>query len=171
MLCPRDWAAAERKRQKNPQAPAVLFAACCDLKEKENVGPKQKFQLYQLVWTELTASRRKGAVPTHTEPGNTPLENVLWDSWGKNNPCLSPGTSSLSSLPVCAHPLCSPGEAHLIPAAGRNAAALLSWEQDKPTQAELTHSAEIKAVFLGCSVNKLWSKFILQIFHVLHQSV
>lgn len=48
-------------------------------------------------------------------------------------------------------------------------AALLSWEQDKPTQAELTRSAEIKAAFLGCSVNELWSEIILQIFHVLNQ--
>lgn len=57
-----------------------------------------------------------------------------------------------------------------MPAAVRNA-ALLSWEQDKPTQAELTRSAEIKAVFPGCSVNELWSEIILQIFHVLNQSV
>lgn len=57
-----------------------------------------------------------------------------------------------------------------MPAAVRNA-ALLPWEQDKPTQAELTHSADIKAVFPGCSVNELWSEIILQIFHVLNQSV
>lgn len=71
---PGTGAAAEGERQENPSA---LFAACCDLKEKENVGPKQKAQLYQLVWTELAASMRKGAVPTHRarklSPGKCPV--------------------------------------------------------------------------------------------------
>lgn len=70
-------AAAERERQEKPPAPAVLFAACYDLKEKENAGPKQRFQLYQLVWTELAASMRKGAVPRHRarkhSPGKCPV--------------------------------------------------------------------------------------------------
>lgn len=128
-------AAAERKRQENPSAPAVLFTACYDLKEKENVGPKQKFQLYQLVWTELAASMRKGAVPRHRARKHFPGKCPVGLLGKKINPCLSPGKRNLSWLLVCAHPLCSPGEPHLIPAAVRNA-ALLSWEQDKPTQAE-----------------------------------
>lgn len=61
----------KRRGRRALPAPAVLFAACYDLK-KENVGPKQKFQLYQLVWTELTASMRKGAVPTHRARQHSP---------------------------------------------------------------------------------------------------
>lgn len=143
------------------RTPPALFAACCDLKEKENVGPKQKVQLYQLVWTELAASMRKGAVPTHrarkVSPGKCPVGLL-----GKKQPL-----PVIWNTPVG---VCSPWEAQLIPAAVRNA-ALLSWEQDKASHAELTRTAEIKAVFHGCSVNELCRELIPQIFHVLHQSV
>ena len=45
-----------------PPSPSgsVCSFACYELKEKENVGSKWKFQLYQLVWIELMASVRKG---------------------------------------------------------------------------------------------------------------
>lgn len=58
---------AERERQENPPS-----LSCFGHLKEENAGPKQKFQLYQLVWTGLAASMRKGGVPTHRARKHSP---------------------------------------------------------------------------------------------------